>query len=226
MALEREVGACRAQLEGDLRDQSGRLAEQRLHMLKCLHYLPEEKKRAARFLIEEMGASEREICGLVSEGEQSHSRIHQLVVDSDRKRSENQQLSELLFGADPTAHHFDNMKQQINQLVDTLAQRIDPHRLPRRLQLADEIEAQQAAIHAASQHLQALRERWRQGLRGQKVVLSDKNPIVFFGDLLGQREEELRQSEERRVRLEQECGLLSAETVELEQKVTQLGEQL
>lgn len=210
MGLEREVGACRAQLEGDLRDQCGRLSEQRLHMLKCLHYLPEEKKRAARFLIEEMAACEREICGLVGEGEQTHARIHQLVVDSDRRRSENQQLSELLFAADPTAHHFDNMKQQINHLVDSLASRIDPHRVARRLQVAEEIEAQEAAIHGAQQQLQGLRERWREGLRGQKVGLSEKNPIVFFGDLLGQREQELRESEDRRVRLEQECGLLAA----------------
>lgn len=51
-------------------------------MLKCLHYLPEDKKRAAKFLIEEMLTMEEEIRGMVIESEQSHDKIQELIVDT------------------------------------------------------------------------------------------------------------------------------------------------
>ncbi len=55
------------QLYTNIKDNISRLTEQRLHMLKCLHYLPEEKKRAAKFLIEEMVTMEEEIRAMVVE---------------------------------------------------------------------------------------------------------------------------------------------------------------
>lgn len=42
-------------------------------------------------------------------------------------------------------------------------------------------------IHDQGLKLQRLRNRWREGLQGQKIVLAEKNPIVFFGDLLTKR---------------------------------------
>jgi Fe2+ or Zn2+ uptake regulation protein len=54
LALEKDVGNYKKQLVSNLRDNASRITEQRLHMLKCLHYLPEDKKKAAKFLIEEM----------------------------------------------------------------------------------------------------------------------------------------------------------------------------
>ena len=46
-------------------------------------------------------------------------------------------------------------------------------------------------IHEQGLKLQRLRNRWREGLQGQKIVLAEKNPIVFFGDLLAKRENDL-----------------------------------
>ena len=43
--------------------------------------------------------------------------------------------------------------------------------------------------------MEALKNRWREGLRTQKVMLADKNPIAFFGDLLTKKEAELQQIE-------------------------------
>ena len=62
-------------------------------MLKCLHYLSEEKKRAAKFLIEEMTVTEEEIRSLLTDSEQSHEKIHSLIIDSARKRQQNEYLS-------------------------------------------------------------------------------------------------------------------------------------
>jgi len=58
-------------------------------MLKCLHYLPEEKKRAAKLLIEEMIAMEEEIRSMVNDNEQSHQKIHELIINSELKKQEN-----------------------------------------------------------------------------------------------------------------------------------------
>ena len=104
-----------------MRDNAGRMTEQRLHMLKCLHYLPEDKKRAAKLLIEEMVTMEEEIRGMTIESEQVHEKINNLIIGSARLKGDNEYLSELLFGADSTAHHFDNMKIQINDLMDRIA---------------------------------------------------------------------------------------------------------
>lgn len=79
-------------------------------MLKCLHYLPEDKKRAAKLLIEEMVTMEEEIRSMVADSEAAHDQIYRLIADSERNRLENEYLSQLLFGADSLAHHFDNMK--------------------------------------------------------------------------------------------------------------------
>lgn len=86
MSLEKEIGNSKRQLVSNLRENASRMTEQRLHMLKCLHYLPEEKKRAAKFLIEEMVTMEEEIRTLVGESEASHDKIHSLIVDSERKK--------------------------------------------------------------------------------------------------------------------------------------------
>ena len=66
--LEKEIEANKKLLATNLRDYSSRLTEQRLHMLKCLHYLPEDKKRAAKYLIEEMVSMEEEVRNMVNEG--------------------------------------------------------------------------------------------------------------------------------------------------------------
>jgi len=46
----------------------------------------------------------------------------------------------LLFGADSTAHHFDNMKIQINDLMDRISMERDEGRVQKRLKLAEEVE--------------------------------------------------------------------------------------
>lgn len=64
-----------------------------------------------------MVTMEEEIKTMVSGSENTHDAIHSLIVDSERHKNENEYLSELLFGADSLAHHFDNMKIQINELI-------------------------------------------------------------------------------------------------------------
>jgi seryl-tRNA synthetase len=89
-------------------------------MLRCLHYMPEEKKRAAKLLIEEMVTMEDEIRTMIFDAEHAHEKINSLIISSERMKQENEYLSQLLFGADSTSHHFDNMKLEINDLIDRI----------------------------------------------------------------------------------------------------------
>jgi hypothetical protein len=50
--------------------------------------------------------------------------------------------------------------------------------------------------------LERLKNQWREGLQGQKIVLAEKNPIVFFGDLLTKREADLEDLEFRIAKIE------------------------
>jgi len=56
-------------------------------MLKCLHYIPEDKKRAAKLLIYEMVTMEDEIRGMTAESEQVHEKINSLIIGSSRLKS-------------------------------------------------------------------------------------------------------------------------------------------
>ena len=47
---------------------------------------------------------------MVADSEQTHDKINSLIVDSERLKLDNEYISQILFGADSTSHHFDNMK--------------------------------------------------------------------------------------------------------------------
>jgi hypothetical protein len=83
------------------------------------------------------------------------------------------------------------MKVEINTLIERLELERDDSRVAKRLKLTDEIESNEIATHECMGKLDRLRNRWREGLQGQKIVLAEKNPIVFFGDLLTKREADL-----------------------------------
>jgi hypothetical protein len=83
----------------------------------------------------------------VVDSEQTHSKIHSLIVDSERRKEENEYLSQLLFGSDATAHHFDNMKIEINHLMETIGVERDEGRVGRRLKVAEDIENSEIKIH-------------------------------------------------------------------------------
>lgn len=55
-------------------------------------------------------AMEEEIRGMIGDSEEAHDKINELISSSERSKEENEYLSQLLFGADSLAHHFDNMK--------------------------------------------------------------------------------------------------------------------
>ena len=76
LTLSRELASLRTQILEDSGEHANRLTEQRLHMLRGLHYMAEDKKRAAKFLIEEMTATEQEVSGMLRESEESHRKIH------------------------------------------------------------------------------------------------------------------------------------------------------
>lgn len=67
-----------------------------------------------------MVTMEEEIRNMILESESTHETIHSLITESERHKNENEYLSGLLFGADSTAHHFDNMKIQINELIERI----------------------------------------------------------------------------------------------------------
>lgn len=79
------------------------------------------------------------------------------------------------------------MKIEINALIERLELERDDSRALKRLKLSEEIEANEISIHEHALKLERIKNRWREGLQGQKVVLAEKNPIVFFGDLLSKR---------------------------------------
>jgi len=64
----------------------------------------------------------------------------------------------------------------------------------KQLKIAEEIENNEIKLYETNSKLEKLKNRWRDGLRGQKVILAEKNPIVFFGDLLSKREAEINAS--------------------------------
>lgn len=67
----------------------------------------------------------------------------------------------------------------------------DDSKAMKRLKLTEEIESNEISIHEQSLKLERTRSRWREGLQGQKMLMAEKNPIVFFGDLLTKREADL-----------------------------------
>jgi hypothetical protein len=67
----------------------------------------------------------------------------------------------------------------------------DETRVGKRLKLSEDIENNEVKIYENSKKLEGMKNRWREGLRGQKVMLAEKNPIVFFGELLAKKEGEL-----------------------------------
>ena len=50
-------------------------------------------------------------------------------------KTDNEYLSTLLFGADTTAHHFDNMKIEINELIERIGLEKDEGRVHKRLKI-------------------------------------------------------------------------------------------
>ncbi len=49
--LENEIAKNMREIDENSRDHIKKATEQRLHMLKLMHFCPEQKKRAAKFLI-------------------------------------------------------------------------------------------------------------------------------------------------------------------------------
>lgn len=56
----------------------------------------------------------------------------------------------MLFGADSTSHHFDNMKVEINGLIDRMSLERDETRVVKRLKQTEEVEASEVAIYQLS----------------------------------------------------------------------------
>jgi len=52
--VKKDIEGNKKKLAENLNDNLKKLTEQRLHMLKMMYYVPEEKKNAAKYLIEEM----------------------------------------------------------------------------------------------------------------------------------------------------------------------------
>ena len=59
--------------------------------------------------------------------------------------------------------------------------------MPKRLQMGEEIENNEVKIYESGRKLAQLKNRWREGLKGRKPIMAEKNPIAFFGDLLTQK---------------------------------------
>ena len=83
------------------------------------------------------------------------------------------------------------MKIEINALMEKAAVLRDEERISRRIKLSEDVEGLELAVLQAEKDLKDIKSKWREGLAGRKVVLAHNNPIVFFGDVLTQKDNEL-----------------------------------
>ena len=70
-------------------------------------------------------------------------------------------MSTILFGADSTAHHFDNMKIEINELMERIGLERDEGRVYKRLKIGEEVEGNEVKIYESGKKLNNLKNRWR-----------------------------------------------------------------
>jgi hypothetical protein len=57
-----------------------KICDQKLHMLKSISYLAEDKKKAAKYLIEEMMSHEDEIKSITLNCEDTHDQINRIII--------------------------------------------------------------------------------------------------------------------------------------------------
>lgn len=55
-------------------------------MLKMMYYLPEQKKSAAKYLIEEMVNIEHQNKAIILDSEQTHTKINDLIISIEDKK--------------------------------------------------------------------------------------------------------------------------------------------
>ncbi len=65
-----------------LTDNLKKLTEQRVHMLKMMYHSPEDKKNAAKFLVQEMLNIEQENKTITLDSENIHSQITGVIMES------------------------------------------------------------------------------------------------------------------------------------------------
>ena len=101
------------------------------------------------------------------------------------------------------------MKALINSIVDKISVINDPSRVNQRLKQSSEIEIMEERIYELTKEIESKKNRWRNsyGRLGNKPMSGKKHPIVFFGEILTQKDNEYNSAEERVNRLEVDFGI-------------------
>lgn len=156
-------------------------------MVKVMHYCPEAKKAAGRFLIEQMLNIEQQIYRFRMSNEEIHKKILKIISVSQKMKRQNEYFSQILFSKDEYGHHFDNMKIVINQLIEKIGEERDVDNIGDCLKMIDDIYGYQMKMQGEIERKKGVKESMRKigeiGIAPGQIRMDERNPLNFFGDL-------------------------------------------
>ncbi len=99
----------------------------------------------------------------------------------------------MLFGNNNSSHHFDNMKEEINRLVEAIEHERDEFKIDNLLKMGQDLRQLENKLYLETRREKKLKEQIKSAGYVVPLLNTQKNPLVFFGKILVKKDNELAQ---------------------------------